>query len=373
MSIPSAKPFFSSEDIKEILENIRAVLQSGYLTLGPYTEKFEKMFSKYVGCKHAVAVNSGTSALEIALRCLGVKNGCDVIVPTNTFIASPNSVIFARGKPVFADIDRETLCIDVSDALERITSKTVGVMVVHIAGLVCPQIEQLLKVCEDHDLFLIEDAAHAHGAEFKGRKAGNLGDVGCFSFFPTKVITTAEGGMICTSDHKLLENSKILRNDGVGSEGLHVALGGNGHMSELSAVLGIYQLHRLDYFIEKRNEIASRYREGLKKISGVVPLKTYTHIRHSYYKFPVLVDDDVDSIKLAKILKSNYNVDVGNIYYPPCHLQPIYKELFKYENGAFPVAEEVLKKIICLPMYVQIKPIEVEYVLRSLKDAISSL
>jgi len=369
--VQSARPFFPTEDIESILKDTRAILQSGYLTLGKYTEKFEQMFANYIGTKYAIATSSGTSALEIALRCLGVKNGCEVIVPTNTFLASPNSVIFAGGKPIFADIDRKTLCIDLNDVLERITNRTVGLMVVHIAGLVCPQIKELSEICKDHGLFLIEDAAHAHGAMFKEQKAGSLGDIGCFSFYATKVMTTAEGGMICTNIDEMPEKMKILRFDGIGPEGLHVKISNNWHMDELNAVLGIHQLNRLEYIVKRRNEIARSYQEHLKDMDGITTFYTPPHIRHSFYKFPVLLEDGINTEDLIKTLKSKYGVETGRVYYPPCHLQPVYKELFGYKEGIYPVAEEVLRKVVCLPVYVQMQNHEIDYVIDSFRKALS--
>jgi len=253
------------------------------------------MYANYIGTKYAIATNSGTSVLDIALRCLGVKEGDEVIVPTNTFLASPNAVIFAGGKPILADIDPKTLCIDPNDVLERISARTRGVMVVHIAGLVCPQMVELSEICEDRGLFLIEDAAHAHGAMFRGKMAGNLGDIGCFSFFPTKVMTAAEGGMICTNIDELSEIMRVLIFDGIGHDGLHLELGYNWHMSELHSVLGIYQFHRLEHIVKRRNEIATKYRNSLNKTGGVTLFHTPPHIRHSYYKFPILIEDGSDT------------------------------------------------------------------------------
>jgi dTDP-4-amino-4,6-dideoxygalactose transaminase len=284
-------------------------------------------------------------------------------------------VIFAGGKPVFADINRETLCIDVEDALERITDRTVGIMVVHIAGLICPQMDELVEICRDRDLFLIEDAAHAHGAMFNGIQAGNLGDVGCFSFYPTKVMTTGEGGMICTNIGELPERMKVIRFDGISPEDLNVVikLGYNWHMSELNAVLGIYQLRRLESYINQRNKIASQYRSGLKGLSGVTVFHTPSTIRHSYYKFPILVDEDIHINKLIQILKDHYGIEIGRLYYPPCHLQPLYQKLMNCKAGMYPTAEEILRRVICLPMHVQIRETDVKYVLNSLTDAMKNI
>jgi len=333
--IQSAKPFFPSEDIEKIVEDITEILDSGRLlgVGGKFSEKFEKKFATYIGTKHAVGCNSGTSALELALRGLGVKRGDEVIVPTNTFL----------------------------------------IMVVHIAGLVCPQIEELLEICSDHELFLIEDAAHAHGAKFREKMAGNLGDIGCFSFYPTKVMSTAEGGMVCLNRDKLTKRLRILLFDGIGDDGLHVELGNNWHMSELHAVLGIYQLNRLEYMVKRRNEIADKYRKNLKMADYITLFNTPPHIRHSYYKFPVLIDEELNTEDLIMLLKDKYGVETGRVYYPPCHLQPIYRKRFRFKEGMFPTAEEVLKKVICLPIHIGMNDEDVEYVLESLSSALNEV
>ena len=204
MKITNAKPFFPNEDIDSILNDIKDSLRTGVLTFGPNVEKLEREFADYVGVKHAIAVNSGTSALEIALRYFEL-NGGEVIVPTNSFVASANAVIFAGGKPVLADIKKETLCIDPNEIRKKISANTKGVMVVHLAGLIPPEMKEIQEICKENNLFLIEDAAHAPGASIDNKKAGNLGDVGCFSFFPTKPMTTGEGGIITTNDVKLAE------------------------------------------------------------------------------------------------------------------------------------------------------------------------
>jgi len=213
--IPKTQPFFLDEDIPLILDDIRAVLKSGRLILGPYTQQFEKDFQEYCGVKYAVAVSSCTSALEIVLRYFDVA-GKEVILPTNTFIATANAVTYSAGKPVLTDIDPDTLCMCPDDMLRKMTPNTCGVIVVHIAGLIDPAIQRIRQVCRERGIFMIEDASHAHGATLSGEKAGNLGNAGCFSMYPTKVMTTSTGGMITTNDEGLAEYAVSLRHHGVG-------------------------------------------------------------------------------------------------------------------------------------------------------------
>lgn len=315
--------------------------------------------------KHAVAVNSGTSALEIALRHYKLR-GREVIVPTNTFVATPNSVIFAGGKPVFSDIRGDTLCIDPEDVEKKISSRTAGIIVVHVAGLVCPQIGELRKFCEDNDLFLLEDAAHAHGATIDGEKAGSLGDVGCFSFYSTKVMTTGEGGMITTNNKELTEAALCMRNHGQDSNRRMVMLGHNWRMGEIAAIMGRHQLSNLEAFVRKRNEIARLYERLLADIKEVSLFKTPANIRHSYYKYALKVKDDIDAEELASILKNEYGIETGNIYYPPCHLHPFYRENFRTKEGDVPTSERILKRVICLPMHAGLGKKDVEYVSNAL-------
>ncbi|NQT30408.1 MAG: DegT/DnrJ/EryC1/StrS family aminotransferase [Candidatus Saganbacteria bacterium] len=368
MKVLAAKPYFSPEDIENILSDIKQCLEAGSLTFGPFVRKFEKMFAEYIGVKNAIAVNSGTSALEIALRYFNIKDR-EVIVPTNSFVASANTVIYAGGKPVLADIKSDTLDLDPEDVLRKITDKTKGVMVVHLAGLICPEMRELKKICEDRGLFLIEDAAQAQGATFDGKKAGSLSDVGCFSFFPTKVMTTGEGGMITTDNDEVADLARSLRHHG--REGvLHTRLGYNWRMSDINAVLGIYQLKRLEEFVKERNRIAKRYNQGLEAIKAVEPFSVPPNIRHCYYKYPVLLKGELYASELQKILQEKYDIATATLYQPPIHLQPLYRNLFGYKEGDLPGAEEVLKRELCLPLFVGIIEDEIDYVLEALEKEV---
>jgi perosamine synthetase len=371
MEVPSARPFFNNEDIKFILNDIEQSLKTGILTFGPNIKKFESLFAEYIGVKYAIAVNSGTSSLEIILRYFDITEK-EVIVPTNSFVASANTVIFAGGKPIIADIDPKTLCIDPNDVLEKITQKTTALMVVHLAGLIPPQMKELQEICLDHNLILIEDAAHAHGAMIDGKKAGSLGAAGSFSFFPTKLMTTGEGGMITTNDEKLTEFAKSLRHHGKEGD-VHTRLGYNWRMSEVNAILGIYQLKRLDENIKKRNEVAEKYSSRLKKIDGIDTIFVPKNIKHSYYKYPIILPSNRDASKVEEILKKMYKIATGTLYYPPIHLQPVYKQLFGYKEGMLPFAEKILKRELCLPMFVEMSDEQITYVIESLMQAVANM
>ena len=359
--IPSTRPFFPQETIGEVLRDIKSVLNSGVLTDGPHVRDLESEFAKYVKVRHGLAVASGTAALEIVLRYFQVK-GLEVLVPTNTFVATPNSVLFAGGKPIFVDIREDTLCVDPEDAKGKISTRTAGMIVVHIAGLICPQIRELVELCEDHHMFLLEDCAHAHGGAIDGRMAGSLGDAGCFSMYATKVMTTGEGGIITTDDGCLAELACRMRSHGLDSGRRMTMLGHNWRMSEIAAILGKSQLKSLEGFVYGRNEIAKRYESMLAETDGVSVFRTPRDVRHSHYKYPVRLGDDIDREKVGGILQEEYGIETGNVYDPPCHLHPFYRESFGTRLGDLPIAERVLKKVMCLPIYVGMTEEDVRYV-----------
>jgi dTDP-4-amino-4,6-dideoxygalactose transaminase len=366
MIVPPVKINFREEDRKDILKKIDEVLTSGILTLGKFGESFEKEFARYVGVKHAVACNSGTSAIEIPLRIFDVR-GKEVIVPTNTFFATPAAVLHAGGKVRFADADPETFSIDVDDLSKKIGRDTKGIIVVHIGGIITPRIEEIRELCEDHGLFLLEDAAHAHGSSLNGKKAGCFGDVASFSFYPTKVITSGEGGMIVTDDDELQKKATIFRDQGKSGKerNLHVELGYNWRMSELHAILGISQLSRIEEFIMEREKIAKIYDSGLDGMEGIRRLVLPEKLRCNYYKYIALLDDGMDRDRIKMKLREKYKITLsGEVYEIPCHLQPV----FQSYREKLPKAEDICKRHICLPIFPGQKEEEAVYILNSLRE-----
>ena len=376
MKVPTTRPYFSEEDIQGISSEVCSILRSGRLILGPYTEQFEEQFREYCGVKHAIAVNSCTSALEITMRYFNVKEK-EVIVPTNTFIATSNAVIYSGGTPILVDIKPDTLCVDPDELVNKISEKTKGVIVVHLAGLPCPDINKIKIICQEKGLFMIEDAAHAHGAMIDGRKAGSIGNAGCFSFYPTKDLTTCTGGMITTNDDKLADYAISLRHHGVAKDiGISgdlnriINLGNDWLMDEISALLGLYQLRALEFNVIRRNEIAKKYAEALAKIKEVKLFVVPDNIRHSYYKYPIILSESINKRKIVEKMKNDFGITLGSAYDPPCHLQPVYQRLFGFKRGMFPVAESILDRVWCLPMYRQITDEEINFVLQSLKETL---
>lgn len=364
--VPSMRPYFPEEDVRELVGGFEKILRSGRLTLGPYTAKFEEEFSKYIGSKRGVAANSGTSSLEMIYRSIDV-NGKEVVTPTNTHIATSNAVIFSGGKPVLADIEPDSLCLDVEDAFSKVGPDTKAMVVVHVAGLIHPRIEEIRDRCAAARIALIEDAAHAHGAMLNGRKAGTFGLAASFSFYPAKVVTTIEGGMVTTDDDTIDRISRELRNHGSDQTGMQVRLGYNWRMSELHSLVGLTQLKRIEEILTKKNEIASIYKEELDGSDLIETINVPRNARHSYYKFPVILSRGMNIPVIQEKMKLEYGVETGSIYYPPCHLQPIYRMLFPELKGRLPVSEDVLRRTISLPIFAGMQAEDARYVASSLK------
>ena len=368
MRVPAAKIYFPEEDRKKILKQVDEILKSGQLTLGKYTREFEEKFAKYVGTKYAVAVNSGTSALEIPLRALEIQ-GSSVIVPTNTFFATPASVIHAGGKVIFADIT-ENLCLDPNSVRQKIQKDTKAIIIVHIGGVVPPQIKEIQEICGEHNLFLIEDAAHAHGSTLSGKLAGTFGDAAAFSFYPTKVMTSGEGGMIVTNNENIYQRALVFRDQGkAGFLGnVHTEMGYNWRMSEVHAAIGLSQFARLNEFITARRKIAKIYDRELKEINRVTAVEIPSRVKPNYYKYTAILDNGIDRALLKKGLKERYKVSLsGEVYELPCHLQPIFKNSGGYKDGDYPAAEDLCRRMICLPMSAITTEGEAEYVIDSLR------
>jgi len=373
MKVPPVKVYFPDEDQAKILQKIKEILSNGQLTMGKYGKEFEESFARYVGTKHAVAVSSGTGAIEICLRILGVE-GREVLVPTNTFFATPAAVLHAGAKIRFVDADPDTFSIDVESLERSITRETVGVIVVHVGGIVTPKMDRIRRICEVNDLFLIEDAAHAHGSSLNGRMAGSFGKAASFSFYPTKVMTSGEGGIIVTNSQKIKEEALMYRDQGKASftANIHDKLGYNWRMSEFHAIIGLSQFSRLGEFIKNRTRIARIYDGGLISIPGVTPLVLSPECKTNYYKYIALLDEDVDRAKLKSILRQEYGVGLsGEVYELPCHLQPIFKGNCKQKE--FPHAEDVCQRHICLPIFANMTLDQANYVLSSLEAVLRKL
>lgn len=370
--IPPFKYYFPPNTVKWIATKIQELLESNdFLTSGKYTEEFEKRFAEYIGSKNAVAVSSGTAALEIILRAIDIQNQ-EVILPTNTFAATAYAVIRAGGKPIFADI-AEDMNIDPANVKNRLTVKTKVIISVHIGGLVSPSLSELLGFSSQQGIHVVEDAAHAHGSMLNGKKAGNFGIAGAFSFFSTKVITMGEGGIITTKDDEIAGKARLLRDQGKIRGNLVGVIGYNWRMTEFQAIVGLAQLRLLEEIIQKRNRIASVYDTLVKDIPLIQPLKTPQNIRHNYYKYILFLPKGREPEVLRKHLKEKYATSLGGyVYEVPLHKQPVFKEYVEDFNS-YAIADDLCTRHIALPIYPQMTEEEAHYVINNLKLALKDL
>ena len=371
MSAPlrKARPHLPEEDLHALLGDFEEILRSGVLTQGPYLERFETAFARAVGVRHAVGMSSGTAPLEVALRFWDVAGG-EVVMTTNTFMATVHAAVLAGAKPVLADIDPGSLSSRLEQIRPHVGPRTRAVVVVHVGGLIVPDTGEIAAFCADRGLPLLEDAAHAHGARLDGRPAGSLGTAGSFSFFPTKVMTTGEGGMLTTDDDGLAEFARSFRCHGIGPDRLLVQPGANHRLPELSAALGLRQLARLEQTLEERDLLARRYDEGVDALGREVarfPSAEPPALRHAWYKYPVTLNADRERIAAALGERS---VPVGSLYWPPCHLQPSARDRLGTGEGDCPVAEEVLRRTLTLPLYNGLSPDQVDGVVRALGETL---
>jgi perosamine synthetase len=361
--IPIAKPNFGKEE----MDAVKEVLESGILASGPKTRTFEEEFAEYVGVEHAVAVTNGTIALDVALKALNIGAGDEVITSAFSFIASSNCIIFQNAKPVLADIDPKTFTIDPTDVAEKITAKTKALIPVHIFGQPV-NMDVLKEIAQDNGIALIEDSAQAHGAEYKGQKAGSIGDVGCFSFYATKNVTTGEGGMITTNDQKLADTARLLINHGQSRKYHHDTLGYNYRMTEFCAAIGSVQLRKLDAFNAKRIENAKLLSNGIRRLTGLTVPYVDKDVKHVFHQYVVRVED---SYRLARdeLAESLAEKNVGvAVHYPvPIYRQRLYQKL-GYEGIVCPNTEEACSRVLSLPVHPLVDREDIEYILDALKE-----
>jgi perosamine synthetase len=365
--IRSSKPVFPPEDINPILHDIAVVLEDGQFRFGKNVQVFEEMAAAYLGLAGAVAFDSDSSAYETVLRYFGAE-GKEVVVCTNSFVSVPNSVVAVGAKPVFADICAESLSMDPESLEQNITANTAGVIVTHISGFPNPDLKRIQAICRSHGLFLVEDATHAIGATVNGQKTGSFGDAAVYAFTPTKVITSGEGGMLASNNMELCEFAKRFSFYGSGAGKTNfVNLGRHMVMPEVSAILGIYQLRRLDEFIARRNIIAEQYNAAFDLPGAFSTVKAPAGFRCSYYKYPLILDRRLDKAAFTKRLIADYGIETGNVFYPPCHMQGVYRKFGACTYSSLSVAEDVLARTITLPMHVGLSDDEVAYVVDRVK------
>lgn len=334
---------------KEMIAAALNALENEHLVLGESVYKFEEEFADYIGVKHAISVNSGTSALSLSLIACGINHGDKVLTTPVSFIATSNAIIHSNGIPIFSDIEMNTGNINLDNI--HISKDIKGVIPVHLFGNPC-NVEKLLEL-KEKGLFIIEDACQAHGAEYKKKKIGSFGDVGCFSFYSTKNMTVGgDGGMITTNNDEIADKLKILRDCGRIGKYEHGMIGYTARLNTVNAAIGRVQLKYLDEWNRKRKNAAKIYR---KNLPDEILLKDNGSV---YHIFAILSKKRKE---LLSILKAN-DIDAGIHYPTPIHLQPIYKKLFGYKNGDYPVAEEFSNEILSLPMFPDITKNQIEFI-----------
>ncbi len=366
MYIPYGRQNINEDDINAVVE----VLKSDFLTTGPKIAEFEEKFADYVGAKYAVAVSNGTAALHIACLAAGLKEGDEVITTPITFAASANCALYCGARPVFADIDSVTYNIDYREIEKHITSRTKAIIPVHYTGQPC-DMDEIHKIAEKYNLFVIEDAAHAVGAEYKGRKIGSLSDMTEFSFHPVKHITCGEGGIVTTNNEKLYEKLKLYRTHGITRNTAEMSrqdgpwyyeqidLGFNYRITDFQAALGISQLSRVDLFLKRRREIAARYDEAFKNVPGITIPSQMEGTRSAYHLYVIRVDKKIRRELFEYLRACNIGV---NVHYIPVYTFPYYRE-HGYMNVKCANAEELYSSIISLPIFYDLTDAEQDYVI----------
>ena len=362
MDVPLLRLDYSESDIEYIKTEIEKVLRSGYLTMASKVEEFEKALSDLVGVRETVVVNSGTAALHASMHALGIGPGDEVIVPTITFAASANCVVYQGAIPIFVDVDERTLLVDPLKVEEAITPRTKAIISVDYAGQPC-EYDELEILAKRYDLHLVADACHAIGGEYKRRPVGSLADLNVFSFHPVKHVTSGEGGAIATDNQGFASRMRRFRNHGIDTDH-HVRaqqnswayemvdLGFNYRLSDIQCALGISQLRKLQQWIRRRREIAQRYDETFKDLAGVQPLDVRGDVNHAYHLYVIRIDPDYSRLKQDWLFKSLRSEGINvNVHYIPVHLHPFYQRNFGTSVGDCPIAETAYQHILSLPIF----------------------
>lgn len=367
MNIPFHKPYITEEEISEVVDSIR----SGWLTMGPKTVKFEEEFNKYIfgGQEgYAISVNSCTAALHLALKAIGLKEGDEVILPTNTFIATAEVVTYFKAVPVLCDIEEETHNIDVSKIESLITKKTKAIIPVHFAGQPC-DMDEIMEVAKKHNLYVIEDAAHALPSRYKGRMIGTISDITCFSFYATKTLATGEGGMVTTGNKEFAKKIKINRLHGINRDAWDrytlkgswyyevVDYGFKYNTTDINSALGIAQLRKVDWMREQRTKIAEKYDNAFKG-TNINPLVIRRDRDTSWHLYVIKVNNRDELIE--KLRQEGIG---ASVHFIPVHKHPYYKKTYGYKDKDFQVADDVYQRSVSLPIYPSLMENEQNYII----------
>lgn len=372
------KQKIDEDDINSVVK----VLKGDYLTTGPIVSEFENSVAKYVGTKYAVAVSNGTAALHMACYAAGISEGDEVLVPAITFAASSNCVLYCGGKPVFIDIDPKSYNIDINKIKEKITNKTKAIIPVDFAGQ-SVDMDLILKIAEEYNLIVIEDAAHALGSEYKNEKVGSKAHMTEFSFHPVKPITTGEGGVVVTNSKELYEKMILFRSHGItrNSELMtenqgpwyyeQIDLGYNYRLTDIQSALGLSQIKKLDDFILKRREIVNKYNEAFKELKEIGTPFENEYSKSGYHIYVLLLNLDKLKCGRKEIFEALQAENIGvNVHYLPVYLHPYYKKL-GYKKGECPVAEDIYNRMITIPLFPSMSDKDVKDVIKAVKKVLN--
>jgi dTDP-4-amino-4,6-dideoxygalactose transaminase len=376
--LPFHVPDIGEEEIQSMVETLR----SGWLTTGPKGRQFEREFAERIGARHAVAVNSCTAALHLALDAIGLGEGDEVIVPTMTFAATAEVVTYFRAKPVLVDCRWDTLNIDVDQIEKAITPRTKAIIPVHFAGQPC-EMEHVLKIARSHNLRVIEDAAHALPATYRGKMVGTIGDITCFSFYATKNVTTGEGGMATTDDPEWADRMRLMSLHGLNrdawnrytSEGswryeIHYP-GYKYNLTDLAAAVGIPQLRKCDHFWAIRQRYATLYNDGFRDLPEIILPSVKEDVQHSWHLYVIQLDQERLRIGRDAFIELMRKNNIGcSVHFIPLHLHPFYRDTFGYRPHHFPTASTVFERIVSLPIYPRMTEADVQHVIEVVREII---
>jgi UDP-4-amino-4-deoxy-L-arabinose-oxoglutarate aminotransferase len=377
--LPFSRPSISEADIHTVAE----VLRSGYLTSGPQTAAFEKAFAEYVGCPEAVTISNATAGMHVLLKALDIQPGDEVITPSQTWVSTVNLIVLAGAKPVFVDVDRDTLMVSPEALRAAITPRTRLIIPVHFAGSSL-DMDPILALCREQGIALIEDTAHAMGTQYKGRPVGRIG-TSIFSFHPLKNITAGEGGMVCSDDPDLLKRIRQLKYHGLGRDEFDAQTQGRTprmevmepgysyNMLDTAAALGRNQLARLDVIIRKRTQLAMVYRERLADVEELLPLAEVPYCtRHAWQLFSVRLDIDKTGITRNDFMSELKDRNVGTgLHFRAVHLHKYYAETLDLPRGALPNSDWNSERICSLPLFFDMTEDDVDHVVDAIKDVLS--
>lgn len=377
-------PFHRADLGEEEVNAVSEVIRSGWLTMGPKTFEFERRFADYIGASHAIAVSSCTAALHLALEAVGVRRDDEVLVPTTTFTATAEVVIYLGARPVFVDVDPQTLNIDPAAMERKITSRTKAIIPVHFGGTPCDMAE-IFEIAAQHKLHVIEDAAHALPAAYKGRRIGTISELTAFSFYATKTLTTGEGGMITTENEEYAHRLQVMRLHGIARDAWKrysaegswfyevLEAGFKYNLTDLQAALGVVQLAKCDAMNRAREQVAQRYTSAFQSLGALEVPVTPSDRTTSWHLYVLRLHLDRLRIDRNKFIQELADRGVSaSVHFIPLHLQPVYQRDYQYKLGDMPVAEREYQRSLSLPIYPAMHREEVEQVIWAVSDVVSA-